>query len=332
MQTEEHALKKGHSGLHRSLRLVAAAACLWPAIAAAADWNPTSSDGLNNTAGGQGTLSQRTTGGSNTGFGANVLVINKTGRSNTGVGSFVLNNNNGDYNTAIGDNAMEFNATGVKALFSTTKGNGNVAVGYNALTALTSGSNNIALGTGAGNTLKTGSNNIYVGASSVTTETNVTRIGKTQTKVFIKGIAGVHVSGASVVINSAGQLGVVSSSARYKQDIRPLGDLSERLSQLRPVSFSYKTEPDATHYGLIAEEVDKVMPELVVRDEENRPESVQYQELIPLLLQERDEMRAELDRQRALIEQQSEAIAELRHTLDTRLAAIEAPAAVASAP
>jgi hypothetical protein len=147
----------------------------------------------------------------------------------------------------------------------------------------------------------------------------------------------VHVSGASVVINSAGQQGVVSSSARYKQDIKPLGDLSERLSQLRPVSFSYKTEPDATHYGLIAEEVDKVMPELVVRDEENRPESVQYLELIPLLLQERQAMQAKVERQderleslqaeleteRALIEQQGKTLAELRRILDTRLATLD---------
>ena len=120
-------------------------------------------------------------------------------------------------------------------------------------------------------------------------------------------------SGASVVITSGGRLGVVASSARYKQDILPLAGASERLDQLRPVSFSYKTEPGATHYGLIAEEVDKVMPELVVRDEQNRPESVQYLELIPLLLQERQELQAkltsqqaELERQRALIEQQSE--------------------------
>src|SRR4030095_7911849 len=100
-----------------------------------------------------------------------------------------------------------------------------------------------------------------------------------------------------------------------KEDIEPLTDVSEKLAQLRPVSFSYKAEPGATHYGLIAEEVDQVMPELVVRDEQNRPESVKYLQLIPLLLQERQEMQAErmemqteLSRQRALIERQGELI------------------------
>jgi len=127
-------------------------------------------------------------------------------------------------------------------------------------------------------------------------------------------------SGANVVITSSGRLGVVASSARYKQDIRPLADLSEKLAQLRPVSFTYKTEPGATHYGLIAEEVDKVMPELVVRDEQNRPESVQYLELIPLLLSERQEMQAELRQQRELIEQQAEALAVLQRSFDARVA------------
>ena len=89
-----------------------------------------------------------------------------------------------------------------------------------------------------------------------------------------------------MVVSSSGRLGVVASSARYKTDIHSLGDASDKLAQLRPVSYRYKAEPEATHYGLIAEEVDKVMPELVVRDGGNRPESVQYLELIPLLLQQ----------------------------------------------
>ncbi len=94
------------------LRLAAATACLWPAIATAAQWNPTSSDGLSNTAGGSGTLGQVTTGGANTGFGASALVLNQTGRSNTAMGYIALNHNNGSYNTAIGDSAMQFNTTG----------------------------------------------------------------------------------------------------------------------------------------------------------------------------------------------------------------------------
>jgi hypothetical protein len=122
----------------------------------------------------------------------------------------------------------------------------------------------------------------------------VTRIGQAQTKVFIAGIANVPMSGATVVVGSGGQLGVVLSSARYKQDIAPLADAADKLAQLRPVSFRYKSEPQATHYGLIAEEVDKVMPELVVRDEAKRPESVQYAEIIPLLLQQWKAQQAEI--------------------------------------
>jgi hypothetical protein len=183
--------------------------------------------------------------------------------------------------------------------------------------------NNIAIGTNAGSVTTSGGNNIYVGNPGATTESSVTRIGRVQTKTFIAGIAGVPLSGATVVVNSAGQLGVVASSARYKQDIAPLTGASEKLAQLRPVSYRYKAEPGATHYGLIAEEVDKVMPELVERDEQGRPESLQYQELIPLLLQERQELQAELARQRALIGQQAKALAALSRRLDARLAALD---------
>jgi len=173
-----------------------------------------------------------------------------------------------------------------------------------------------------------------------------------------------------VVVNSSGQLGVVTSSARYKKDIKPLAGASagmtERLAQLRPVSFRYKSEPEATHYGLIAEEVAKVMPELVVRDRENRPDSVQYIEIVPLLLHqwkaerelnaqqeaeiarqrkliERQEARLEREdaenaRQRAVVAQQQHRLdrqeaelAELRPTLTTRLAALDTEAKASEA-
>jgi hypothetical protein len=120
-------------------------------------------------------------------------------------------------------------------------------------------------------------------------------------------------SGATVVIKSNGRLGVVASSARYKMDIKPLDDAAGKLAQLRPVSYRYKAEPDATHYGLIAEEVDAVMPEIVVRDEQNRPESVQYQELIPLLLQQ-------WKAQREVIARQQAELTALRRMLEARLA------------
>ena len=118
-------------------------------------------------------------------------------------------------------------------------------------------------------------------------------------KTYIYGIAGTPLAGASVVIQPGGRLGVVASSARYKTDIKPMpDDVAARLAKLRPVTYRYKTEPDATHYGLIAEEVAKVMPEIVVRDEQSRPETVQYLELVPLLLQQWKAQQAEIARLR----------------------------------
>jgi hypothetical protein len=200
--------------------------------------------------------------------------------------------------------------------------------------------------------VKAGSTNIYIGhAGPAANESKTTRIGQAQTRTFIAGIKGVPLSGATVVVNAAGQLGVVASSARYKQDIRSLDDAADKLARLRPVSYRYKAEPAAMHYGLIAEEVDKVMPELVVRDDQDRPESVQYLEIVPLLLKQRQADRAELTRQRELNERQSGELArqialnerqqsrldrlqaaldrqaaeliELRRALDTRLAALD---------
>ena len=121
-------------------------------------------------------------------------------------------------------------------------------------------------------------------------------------------------------------------------NIETLGDASDKLSRLRPVSYRYKADPGSTHYGLIAEEVDKVMPELVVRDEENRPESVQYQELIPLLLEQWKAQRdliarvdAENKRQSAVIAEQQKELAALRRALSTRLATVDGTATTRAA-
>jgi hypothetical protein len=213
------------------------------------------------------------------------------------------------------------------ALRFNTTGSNNVAVGASALYAI-NGTYNIALGTGAGERTTSGNHNIYIGHPGVNGgESRVMRIGRAQTRTFIAGIAGTASSGATVVVRPNGQLGVVASSARYKQDIEPLGSvargMAEKLAQLRPVSFRYTGEPEATHYGLIAEEVDRVIPELVVRDGENRPDSVQYMALIPLLLQQWKAQQAEIARQRALIERQQAALTELRRMIATRFAALD---------
>jgi hypothetical protein len=285
--------------------------------------------GNGNTASGNEALQYNTTGNANTASGANALSSNTTGGSNTASGYDALySNTTGGSNTASGIYALYSNTTGkanaangFAALYYNTTGSGNVAVGNNALFNLTSGSNNLAIGINAGNLTTVGDSNIYIGHPGLKgSESKVIRVGQSQTKTFIAGIKGVPLSGATVVVNAAGQLGVVASSARYKKDIKPLADAADKLARLRPVSFRYKTEPQAEHYGLIAEEVDKVMPELVVRDDQGRPESVQYQEIIPLLLQDRQELKAELARQRALIERQAATLAALRQTLATRLA------------
>jgi hypothetical protein len=266
------------------------------------------SNGLYNMASGFDALSNNNTGGYNAASGAHALYLNTVGSFNTAGGyEALLSNATGDNNTALG----------YLALGASTKGNKNVAVGAGALKALTTGGGNIALGSDAGSKTVKGASNIYIGSPGLAaTESDTVRIGSAQTRTFIAGIADSPMSGATVVIKSNGRLGVVASSARYKQDIKPLADTSGKLAQLRPVSFRYKAEPEATHYGLIAEEVDAVMPELVVRDGENRPESVQYLELIPLLLQQ-------VKQQRALIAQQQRELAALRKALDTRLAALD---------
>ena len=274
--------------------------------------------GSYNSGSGSGALYSNTTGSYNTASGYEVLHGNVTGGYNTGIGSDALYaNTTGGYNTASGSLALFENTTGLsntalgyQALQVNKIGSNNVAVGANALSAI-EGSNNTALGINAGRLTTAGSGDIYLGHPGFKGgESQVMRLGHTQTKTFIAGIAGAPLSGATVVIKPSGQLGVVASSARFKKDIEPLADAADKLAQLRPVSFRYKTEPNATHYGLIAEEVDKAMPELVVRDEESRPYSVQYQELIPLLLQQWKAQRAENLRERELIAHQS---AQLRH-------------------
>jgi trimeric autotransporter adhesin len=169
----------------------------------------------------------------------------------------------------------------------------------------------------------TGSNNIEIGNKGKAADNAVIRMGTpgTQTATYVAGVSGVNVTGgAQVVVNSLGQLGVVSSSIRYKQDVRTMGDVSDRLLALRPVTFRYKKADEngrkPEQYGLIAEEVAKVMPELVVYNQKGQPETVAYQTLAPLLVNElqREHARAEqvtteLRRQLASVNAQ---LAELR--------------------
>src|SRR5438093_1010416 len=206
--------------------------------------------------------------------------------SNTAVGFSALYSNGGDNNTAVG----------WQALTSNTSGSYNTAEGISALSNNTTGSNNVAIGRDAGANLTTGANNIVIGASVLgkAGEANTTRIGNTtQKKAFIGGIYNIAEPVASgikpVYINSNGQLGTTppASSARFKETIKPMDKVSDGILSLQPVTFRYKDDPERTsQFGLIAEEVAKVNPDLVVRDEGGQIYTVRYDAVNAMLLNE----------------------------------------------
>ena len=269
------------------------------------------SDADENTAGGTGALQNNTTGIHNTAFGNEALLHNTSGEENTATGNNALGSNTeGTANTATGVSALSFNKGG----------SGNTAIGKEALKNNTSGSNNIALGVEAGTSIIIGSNNIDIGNDEGRGDSRTIRLGtnNVQTRTFIAGISGVTVGNASMVlITASGKLGTVLSSARYKQDIDPMGEQSRKLLTLRPVTFHYKQDPHGQRqYGLIAEEVAKVYPELVTRGTKGEVESVQYHELIPMLLnevqhqqQELIELKAQNARLQTVLVQQNAALA-----------------------
>jgi hypothetical protein len=235
----------------------------------------------NNTAEGTHALFSLTTGTQNTANGYYALFNNTTGGFNTGVGARALvNNTTGDFNTA----------DGAEVLFHNTTGGGNTAVGYHALLN-NDGSSNIALGDSAGTALTTGSNNIDIGNPGVAGESDKIRIGRvgTQTATFVAGIHGVAVTGSAVVVNTSGQLGVAPSSEQFKQSVQDMGDASDALLALRPVTFRYKHELDpkgVAQFGLVAEEVEKVNPALITRDADGKPYTVRYEAVNAMLLNE----------------------------------------------
>ena len=253
--------------------------------------------GNGNTAIGQGALFLNVIGNYNTTSGFATLASNSTGNNNTASGCFALNNNTtANNNTANGFSALLFNtngtqntATGAFAL-KNSNGTNNTADGFQALLNNT-GSNNIALGFNAGSSVTTGSNNIHIGASGQAADTKTIRIGKggLQTKAFIQGIHGVAVTGSTVVVNANGQLGVLPSSKRFKDEIRPMDKASEAILALKPVRFRYKQDIDSKgtpQFGLVAEEVAKVNPNLVTRDAKGDIYTVRYEQVNAMLLNE----------------------------------------------
>jgi hypothetical protein len=256
--------------------------------------------GSENTAIGFNVLYSNTSGNANTANGAYALQSNTTGNDNTAnVFHALSRNTTGTKNTANGVATLQHNTTGSDnaangngALLANTTGNNNTAHGVNALISNTTGNSNIALGVSAGVNLTTGSNNIDIGNGGVAGEANTIRIGieGTQTATFIAGIANATVTGSAVYIDTTtGQLGLLSSSERFKDGIEPMGKASEALLSLRPVTFRYKKNIDpkgAPQFGLVAEQVEKVNPDLVVRDKEGKPYSVRYDAVNAMLLNE----------------------------------------------
>jgi endosialidase-like protein len=239
--------------------------------------------GKNNTATGLGALGRNTTASGNTATGFDALFYNTTGSANTAAGHKALQSN------AIGGNntANRFNA-----LINNTSGDGNTAEGFQALNRNTTGGNNIALGNLAGHNLTTGSSNIDIGNAGVVAEANTIRIGidRTQSATYVAGISGVTVAGGiGVIIDTNGHLGTVTSSARFKEAIKPMDKTSEAILALKPVTFRYKHEldPDAIpQFGLVAEQVEEISPDLVARDEEGKAYTVRYEAVNAMLLNE----------------------------------------------
>jgi hypothetical protein len=246
------------------------------------------------------------------------LYFNTSGSNNTAAGTYVLTYSTGNYNTASGANA----------LFGNTTGSNNTAFGYRALTGNVSGSNNIALGVNAGDSIS-GSDNIDIGNEGVAAENGVIRIGTagTQTHAYIAGIRSSQVTGSAVYVTAGGKLGVLASSERFKTSIVPMGSKTEKLRRLRPVTFHLESDPQgAAQYGLIAEEVAEVYPELVIRDQSGRIDGVRYDELAPMLLNEVQHQQLQLAQQQqklAEVDQLRQQVAELKRAKESIRAANE---------
>jgi Chaperone of endosialidase len=261
--------------------------------------------GADNTATGSGALSQNTIGNDNTATGFEVLLKNTSGTANTASGLHALEfNTTGSDNTASGLIALQSNTTGAEntalgafALGTNSTGKNNTAEGSGALANATTGSNNVAVGFDAGLNLKSGGNNIIVGANvpGTASDANTIRIGKlgTQQKAFVAGIYNIAEPVASgikpVYVNSNGQLGTTppASSARFKEAIKPMDKSSEAILGLKPVTFRYKNDAEAMpQFGLIAEEVAQIDPDLVIRDEQGKIYTVRYDAVSAMLLNE----------------------------------------------
>jgi hypothetical protein len=287
--------------------------------------------GEQNTATGVAALFNHSSGNGNTAIGSLALFSDTSGQLNTAIGAGALFSNvggpfPGSFNTATGASALASNtggdntATGTNALGSNTTGNDNTAVGLNALVVNTTGDQNVALGSMAGSQQTTGSHNIYIGA-------NIGGVPGESDACYIVSIFGqTSASGTPVLVNSNNKLGTMTSSKRFKKDIKPMDSASKELFALKPVSFRYNQDIDAagrTQFGLVAEEVEKVNPDLVVRDKEGKAYSVRYEQVNAMLLNEfLKEHKGFVEQQRKL-EQQGATIARQQKQIEALAAGLQ---------
>ncbi len=274
-----------------------------------------------NTATGAGALLSSTTGSLNTANGAFALVSNTTGSGDTAIdGEALFSNTTGAFNTVTGGQALTLNtegssntATGFRALVSNITGNDNTANGDDALNHNTTGGFNTAMGAGALPNNTIGRSNTALGINAgtgVSTADNVICIGadvdgeNASNTCYIGNIFGVTSVGIGVLVNSAGKLGTTTSSRRFKEEIKPMERASEALLALKPVTFRYKKDIDAagtSQFGLVAEDVEKVNSDLVVRDKDGRPYSVRYDQVNAMLLNEFLKEHSKVEQQESII-------------------------------
>ena len=298
--------------------------------------------GNNNTANGASALETNATGSNNTATGVDALWGNIAGSNNTAAGVQALFENvTGFQNTANGVSALKHNtegnsntATGFQALLNTRRGD-NTAIGANALFANTTGSFNIALGSNAGSNLTTGNNNIDIGynVSGTAGESGTIRIGDppVHSAAYVAGISGATVpGGVPVIVDTSGHLGTIISSQRFKDEIKPMDTVSEVILGLKPVTFRYKKnlDPQAIpQFGLVAEEVVKVSPDLVARDRNGDITTVRYEAVNAMLLNEFLKEHRKVEEQEATIAQLKNdfraTVAQLANRLDEQAIQIQ---------
>jgi hypothetical protein len=274
-----------------------------------------------NTAEGQAALFSLTSGTYNTAVGVFSLRSNAESNFNTAIGAGTLLLNTAENNTAIGAGALLSKTTGAlntaegyEALFSNTRGLGNTANGVDALLFNTTGSGNVAIGLDAGSNITTANYVIAIGTSGQNVSSSC----------YIDQIFGsTSIGGSAVFVNEFDKLGTITSSRRFKDHIKPMDKASEVILALKPVTFCYKKEIDPagkSQFGLVAEQVADVNPDLVVRDKQGKPYTVRYDQVNAMLLNEFLKEHRKIERQAREIEEQNVTISELKKGMATIVA------------